>query len=86
MVVPTDLDSAASVSRCTSSYPCFNALGYGFETVIPLVSGEQVEAWRIDASASGSRALQVYLAVAAFLGLLLSSTAVGALVGILRRE
>jgi hypothetical protein len=50
LIVPviTSQEPAPIATQCTSSYPCFFAIGYAFDVVVPLINLHQAEFWRID--------------------------------------
>ena len=48
----TLLHPAPSATRCENGYPCFSALGYTIDTVIPLIDVHQVDYWAPNAKTS----------------------------------
>ena len=81
----TLLHPTPSAIRCESSYPCFSALGYTIDTVIPLVDVHQVDYWAPNAKTSWGSA-SVYVGyTGTTLGWLFATLALAGATGIVRR-
>jgi hypothetical protein len=72
-------------TRCDPRYPCFNPVLYATDTVVPVISMGQQDAWRLDTSRAGT-SLQVTLVVTTALGWILTTLLVGGVGGLLRRS
>jgi hypothetical protein len=79
------LHPAPSATRCESGYPCFSALGYTIDTVIPLIDVHQVDYWAPDAKTSWGRASMYISYAGTALGWLFATLALAGATGIVRR-
>jgi len=81
----TLLKPAPIATRCESGYPCFSALGYTIDTVIPLIDVHQVDYWAPNANTSwGSACVYIGYTGTAF-GWLFATLALAGATGIVRR-
>jgi len=74
-----------SSSVCDSRYPCFEPGLYATDTVIPVISLGQQEAWRLDDSRAGI-GIQATLLFTSALGWILTTLLIGGVGGLLRRN
>lgn len=81
--VSTSQESVTS-SRCDSRYPCLAPVLYATDTVLPVISLGQQDAWRLDTSRTGAP-LQVILYATTGLGWVLTTLLIGGVSGLLRR-
>jgi len=81
----TLLHPAPSATRCQSGYPCFSALGYTIDTVIPLIDVHQVDYWAANAKTSWGRACVYITYTGTVLGWLFATLALAGATGIVRR-
>ena len=70
-------------SHCDTRYPCFNPVLYATDTVIPVISLGQQDAWRVDTSRAGP---DLELLATKALGWILTTLLVGGVGGLLRRS
>jgi hypothetical protein len=81
----TLLHPVPSATRCENGYPCFSALGYTIDTVIPLIDVHQADYWAPNAKTSWGTAC-VYISYAGTaLGWLFATLALAGATGIVRR-
>lgn len=81
----TLLHPAPSATRCENGYPCFSALGYTIDTVIPLIDVHQVDYWAPNAKTSWGRACVYISYTGTALGWLFATLALAGATGIVRR-
>jgi len=72
-------------SVCTSRYPCFDPWLYATDTVVPVISLGQQDAWRLDQSRAGA-GIRVTLLFTSALGWILTTLLIGGVGGLLRRS
>ena len=75
-----------SVTRCTSSYPCFSPVGYAVDTVIPLISVHQADYWGPNAHTILGHAWASATRAATVLGWALVTLLLAGYTGIVRRD
>ena len=75
-----------SVTRCTSSYPCFSPVGYAVDTVIPLISVHQADFWGPNAHTILGHAWASATRAATVLGWALVTLLLAGYTGIVRRD
>jgi hypothetical protein len=81
----TLLHPAPSATRCENGYPCFSALGYTIDTVIPLIDVHQTDYWAPNAKTSwGTACVDISYAGTA-LGWFFATLALAGATGIVRR-
>jgi hypothetical protein len=66
-----------SAGMCTSSYPCFNAAGYAFDTVIPVINLHESDYWRPNPATTWGMILWVSSMLGAIYGWILALLAGG---------
>jgi hypothetical protein len=72
-------------SVCDSRYPCFEPRLYAADTVVPVISLGQQDAWRLDDSRAGV-GIQVTLLFTSALGWILTTLLIAGVGGLLRRS
>jgi hypothetical protein len=72
-------------SLCDSRYPCFDPILYATDTVVPVISLGQQDAWRIDSSRAGV-GIQMTLLFTSAGGWILTTLLIGGVGGLLRRN
>jgi cytoskeletal protein CcmA (bactofilin family) len=75
-----------SATRCTSSYPCFNPVGYAVDTVIPLINVHQADNWGPDGSTPRGEAFMFATWIWTALGWALATLLVAGYTGLVRQE
>jgi hypothetical protein len=75
-----------SATKCTSSYPCFYAIGYAVDTVIPIITVHQADNWGPYGPASWGRAWVATTWIATGLGWALATLLVAGYTGLVRRD
>jgi hypothetical protein len=77
-----------SSARCLASdaYPCFNALAYGVDVVIPLLNLRQAEYWQPDPTKPAGNVARYYGWIATPLGWLFATLTVAAFTGLIRKD
>jgi hypothetical protein len=81
----TLLHPAPRVTRCENGYPCFNAIGYTIDTVIPLIDVHQTDYWAPNAKTSWGAACEDISYAGTALGWLFATLALAGATGIVRR-
>ncbi|MCH7670453.1 MAG: hypothetical protein IIC71_14820 [Acidobacteria bacterium] len=51
---PTNLESVATATSCSTAYPCFQPLIYAADVLIPIVDLDQRDVWTVDAAIGGA--------------------------------
>jgi hypothetical protein len=75
---------APSVLHCQKDYPCFNAAGYAFDTVVPIINLHQADYWRPN-PATGWGYFCLWMSwVGTILGWLLATLAIAGYTGLAR--
>jgi hypothetical protein len=80
------LHPAPSATKCTSSYPCFYAVGYAVDTVIPIINVHQAENWGPYGQVPWGRAWVAGTWIATGLGWALATLLVAGYTGLVRRD
>jgi hypothetical protein len=80
------LHPAPSATKCTSSYPCFYAVGYALDTVIPIINVHQAENWGPYGQVPWGRAWVAGTWIATGLGWALATLLVAGYTGLVRRD
>ena len=75
-----------SATQCTSSYPCFYAVGYAVDTVIPIISVHQADNWGPYGQVPWGRAWVAGTWIATGLGWALATLLVAGYTGLVRRD
>ena len=81
----TGIHPAPSALMCQTSYPCFNPLGYAFNTVVPIINVHQADYWRPDASTPWGAVCAWVSSAGTVVGWLLVTLAVAGYTGLARR-
>jgi hypothetical protein len=81
----TLLHPGPSATKCENGYPCFSALGYTIDTVIPLIDVHQVDYWAPNANTSWGEACMYVSYTGTALGWLFATLALAGATGIVRR-
>lgn len=71
------ISGALSAGKCTSSYPCFNAAGYAFDTVVPVINLHEADYWRANPATTWGLILWLFSIIGAIYGWLLALLAGG---------
>jgi hypothetical protein len=84
----TSQPAPPSSARCRASdaYPCFNAIAYGVDVVIPLVNLRQAEYWQPDPTKPAGNVARYYGWIATPLGWLFATLTVAAFTGLIRKD
>jgi uncharacterized protein YjbI with pentapeptide repeats len=82
---PARTRATSPAERCgNGAVPCFNAIYYAIDTVIPLVNLKQRDAWYPEASTTAGQALLAWLNLTTLIGWFLSSVFVFAFTKVVR--
>ena len=81
----TGIHPTPSASSCQTSYPCFNPLGYAFNTVVPIINVHQADYWRPNASTPWGDVCAWVSSAGTVAGWLLVTLAVAGYTGLARR-
>ncbi len=74
------------VTKCTSEYPCFEAVGYSIDTVVPLINVHQAAYWAPNASTTAGVLLTVFTWLCTALGWLLATLTLAGVTGVIQGE
>ncbi len=74
------------VTKCTSEYPCFEAVGYSIDTVIPLINVHQAAYWAPNSSTTAGALLTVFTWLCTALGWLLATLTLAGVTGVIQGE
>ena len=80
------LHPVPSATKCTSSYPCFYAVGYALDTVIPIINVHQAENWGPYGQVPWGRAWVAGTWIATGLGWALATLLVAGYTGLVRQQ
>lgn len=75
-----------SATKCTIDYPCFYAVGYAVDTVIPIINVHQAEYWGPYGQVPWGRAWVIGSWIATGLGWALATLLVAGYTGLVRRD
>jgi hypothetical protein len=80
------LHSVPSATKCTSSYPCFYALGYTVDTVVPILNVHQAQYWGPDGRTPWGEAWVVWTWIATVFGWAFTTLLVVGYTGLVRQH
>ena len=83
--IATGINPTPSASVCQTNYPCFNPLGYAFDTVVPIINVHQADYWRPNGSTSWGAFCAWVSSAGTVVGWLLVTLAVAGYTGLARR-
>ena len=86
VATPASGHAPPPVTKCTSEYPCFEAVGYAIDIVVPLINVHQAAYWAPNASTTAGLLLTVFTWLCTALGWLLATLTLAGVTGIIQGE